>query len=324
MQGFCCSSRRGVFSSRLTIWQIPMSVYTMVSVGYAELEGRVRPCGPLGNYLTQQLIDFNAAHGLNMEYRTLGDSPAIGVVMNPSGAIWRDWPRRRFTADCQMIPSDGTSVLDGPLKSYRTVDADFVNRTVRWLSPLTRVGSLKTSFTSWISSQRASRITTPAANETKERSEAFLASGRGCLSCLSYAVGHGCCVGDEWQPTEIWWRPGDRATGLLGDNVHTFHPGLLGTAPHCPDSACFRHFPVFPGPGIPVRVPPRARHTPSSEGVFALTCVSRWSGPSDTGRGVPGVAGRLFDCGGAGAGSWLVGPPLALYWGYAFLSCFSG
>jgi hypothetical protein len=66
-----------------------------------------------------------------MEYRTLGDSPAIGVVMNPSGAIWRDWPRRRFTAECQMIPSDGTSVLDGPLKSYRTVDADFVNRTVR-------------------------------------------------------------------------------------------------------------------------------------------------------------------------------------------------
>lgn len=120
-----------VFSSRLTIWQIPMSVYTMVSVGYAELEGRVRPCGPLGNYLTQQLIDFNAAHKLNMEYRTLGDSPAIGVVMNPSGAIWRDWPRRRFTAECQMIPSDGTSILDGPLRPYRTVDADFVNRTVR-------------------------------------------------------------------------------------------------------------------------------------------------------------------------------------------------
>jgi len=37
----------------------------------------------------------------------------------------------------------------------------------------------------------------------------------------------------------------------------------------------------------PVRVPPRARHTPSCEGVFALTCVhSGWSGPSDAGRGV--------------------------------------
>jgi purine nucleosidase len=120
-----------VFSSRLTIWQIPMSVYTMVSVGYAELEGRVRPCGKLGNYLTQQLIDFNHAHWPNMEYRSLGDSPAIGVVMNPSGAIWRDWPRRRFTADCQMVPSDGTSVLDAPPQTGRAVDTDSVNKTVR-------------------------------------------------------------------------------------------------------------------------------------------------------------------------------------------------
>jgi purine nucleosidase len=120
-----------VFDSRLTIWQIPMSVYTMVGVGYAELEGRVRPCGPLGEYLTQQLIDVNTFHGLNMEYRSLGDSPAIGVVMNPSGAIWRDWPRPRFTADSRMIESDGASILDGPLSVTRTVETDRSNRTVR-------------------------------------------------------------------------------------------------------------------------------------------------------------------------------------------------
>jgi hypothetical protein len=58
-------------------------------------------------------------------------------------------------------------------------------------------------------------------------------------------------------------------------------------------------------------------------GDFALTCVqSLWWRPSDAGaRAVawtPAVA-----CSGvwvAGSGSWLVGPPPALYWGYAFLS----
>ncbi|MET4538622.1 hypothetical protein ABIE37_000377 [Arthrobacter bambusae] len=57
-----------------------------------------------------------------------------------------------------------------------------------------------------------------------------------------------------------------------------------------PDWPGFLTFPPLPSATKawnPVRVPPRARHTPSSEGVFALTCVhSGWSGPSDTGRGV--------------------------------------
>lgn len=120
-----------VFGSRLTIWQVPMSVYTMIGVGYAELEARVRPCGPLGHYLTQQLIDFNAEHDLTMELRTLGDSPAIGVVMNPSGAIWRDWPRHRFTAEGRMTESDGRSVLGAAPHSTRSVDSDRATRTVR-------------------------------------------------------------------------------------------------------------------------------------------------------------------------------------------------
>ena len=57
-----------------------------------------------------------------------------------------------------------------------------------------------------------------------------------------------------------------------------------------PNRLGFRMFPPLPSISKawnPVRVPPRAQHTPSSEGVFALTCVQIWwSGPSDTGRGV--------------------------------------
>lgn len=120
-----------VFGSRVTVWQIPMSVYTMLSVGYAELEGRVRPSGPLGEYLTQQLIDFNTLLQLNMEFRTLGDSPAIGVVMNPSGATWRDWPRPRFSADSQMIESEGTVIVDEQFPAIRAIDTDRMSKSVR-------------------------------------------------------------------------------------------------------------------------------------------------------------------------------------------------
>ena len=57
-----------------------------------------------------------------------------------------------------------------------------------------------------------------------------------------------------------------------------------------PDWPGFRMFPPLPSNDEawnPVRVPPRARHTPSSEGVHALTCGhSGWSRPSDAGREV--------------------------------------
>ncbi|MDR6436764.1 hypothetical protein J2790_001885 [Paenarthrobacter nicotinovorans] len=59
---------------------------------------------------------------------------------------------------------------------------------------------------------------------------------------------------------------------------------------HPSDCPGFRMFPPLPSNAKarnPVRVPPRARHTPSSEGVFALTCAHAcWSGSSDMGRGV--------------------------------------
>lgn len=94
-----------VFGSRLTVWQIPMSVYTRVGVGYAELEEKVRPHGRLGEYLVSQLVAVNETLvPIPMEFRSLGDNPAIGVVMNPNAATWREWPRPVFTAEGNAVP----------------------------------------------------------------------------------------------------------------------------------------------------------------------------------------------------------------------------
>lgn len=102
-----------VFGSRLRVWQIPMSVYRMVGVSYAELDEKVAPYGELGAYLVQQLKEFNAANvDPVIEYRTLGDSPAVSVVLNPDGAIWRHRPVQVFGDDARMtnVIVEGRSV----------------------------------------------------------------------------------------------------------------------------------------------------------------------------------------------------------------------
>ena len=94
-----------VLQSGLEVWQIPMPVYTMVGVGHAELEERLRGTGALGDYLVDQLVAFNATVEYGpLEVRSLGDSPAIGAVLNPAGGRWtvRDAPR--FTSAGDLAP----------------------------------------------------------------------------------------------------------------------------------------------------------------------------------------------------------------------------
>jgi purine nucleosidase len=113
-----------VMDSRVPVWQIPMSVYTLVSVGHEELRQRVEPLGELGAYLVRQLVDYNEREpDFMMDFRSLGDSPAIGVVMNPLGALWRERPAPHFSADSRMEAADPDRRI---IRVCETVD-------VRWL-----------------------------------------------------------------------------------------------------------------------------------------------------------------------------------------------
>lgn len=96
-----------VMDSRIPVWQIPMSVYTLVSVGHEELRQKVEPLGDLGAYLVRQTIEYNETEPeMMMDFRSLGDSPAIGAVMNPLGALWRERPAPRFSERSEMEPED--------------------------------------------------------------------------------------------------------------------------------------------------------------------------------------------------------------------------
>ncbi len=111
-----------VFGSGITVWQIPATVYTMVSVGYAELEERIGGTSKLADYLIEQLVEFNESHHPGpIESRSLGDSPAISVILNPRGGVSRTVPAPRFGSQGGYLPGSGH-----PVRVFDTVDVRYL------------------------------------------------------------------------------------------------------------------------------------------------------------------------------------------------------
>ena len=111
-----------VFDSGVEVWQVPSSVYSMVSVGYAELDEKIGQAGPLGEYLIRQLHEWNATyHPEPIESRSLGDSPAISLMLFPRGGRFRIIPAPRFGAEGHYVPGSGH-----PIKVCESVDVRFL------------------------------------------------------------------------------------------------------------------------------------------------------------------------------------------------------
>jgi inosine-uridine nucleoside N-ribohydrolase len=111
-----------VFSSALKVWQIPAPTYRMTAVGYAELDAKVAPCGEIGDYLVHQLVEWNERqHG-----GSLGDSPAIGLMLHPDCGTWVERPAPAFRYDGTY---DHSAAEDGnrPIRVYGSIDARFIH-----------------------------------------------------------------------------------------------------------------------------------------------------------------------------------------------------
>ena len=112
-----------VFRSTLTVWQVPRSTYALTAVSYAELDEKVAPCGPLGRYLVDQLVDWNERSvRIPIEYRALGDSPAVAVIINPNAGQHIEQPAMGFNYDGTY---DFTAEYR-PIRVYTTIDARFM------------------------------------------------------------------------------------------------------------------------------------------------------------------------------------------------------
>ncbi|WP_028609926.1 nucleoside hydrolase [Paenibacillus harenae] len=112
-----------VFKSKLEVWQISRPVYRQMPVGFAELVERVYPYGDIGKYLVDQLIEFNNASVQRpTEYRVLGDSPAVGVILHPDCGKWSWQHAPEFDEQMKYIHNG----KHRPIRVYETIDPRFI------------------------------------------------------------------------------------------------------------------------------------------------------------------------------------------------------
>jgi len=112
-----------VFRSGIEVWQIPMTVYRMMAVGYAELYERVYDKGAIGKYLVEQLVDWNTRMVAGpIEHRSLGDSPAIGVIMYPECGRWEYRPGPQWNDVMNYVHTG----QNRPVRVYETIDQRFI------------------------------------------------------------------------------------------------------------------------------------------------------------------------------------------------------
>jgi hypothetical protein len=69
------------------------------------------------------LIEWNArAVPGPIEYRSLGDTPALSVIMNPNGGRWESRPAPQFNALMQYVHPG----LYRPIRVYDWIDIRFI------------------------------------------------------------------------------------------------------------------------------------------------------------------------------------------------------
>ena len=112
-----------LFRSKMNVWQIPRNVYRMMPVTFAELYERVRPYGEIGKYLAENVVGFNNAwESRPAEYRILGDSPSIGVMLFPDCGKWSCMPAPELDETMRYIHNRSHR----PIRVYETIDSRFI------------------------------------------------------------------------------------------------------------------------------------------------------------------------------------------------------
>lgn len=127
-----------LMKSGLEVWQIPRYTYRTMSVGYAELIEKVYPQGEIGKYLVEQLLEHNANRRPAMEYRSLGDSPCIGIIMDPECGKWTWRPAPTFDEQMHYVHTGQYR----PIRVYDDVNTRFIHEDLfAKLAQFTRRGS---------------------------------------------------------------------------------------------------------------------------------------------------------------------------------------
>lgn len=112
-----------LMKSKLELWQVPRTAYRTMGVTYAELIEKVYPQGEIGKYLVEQLIEHNSKRTPAMEYRSLGDSPCIGIILDPECGRWSWKPAPTFDMQMHYIHTGQYR----PIRVYDSVNTRFIH-----------------------------------------------------------------------------------------------------------------------------------------------------------------------------------------------------
>lgn len=114
-----------VFNSKVPVWQVPKNTYKQVAVSLAELQYRVKPCGEIGKYLFEQMVEFNYKlahiqawpHG---ETWGLGDQGTVGVLLQELEKEDYNWiAAPRIAEDMTYIHNQGNREI----RVYHTLNS---------------------------------------------------------------------------------------------------------------------------------------------------------------------------------------------------------
>ena len=123
------SAANVVFSSQVPVWQITVGLYKQFAVTLAELQRKVYPCGEIGKYLFEELVEVNEQvsklgmpwpHG---ELWGLGDQGTIAVLMEELERVSYEM------IQAPTVLPDMTYSFENqnrPIRVYRSVDPRLV------------------------------------------------------------------------------------------------------------------------------------------------------------------------------------------------------
>ena len=119
------ASANYVLSRAKNLWLIPSGVYSTITVGLAELQQKVYPCGKIGRHLFENMVEYNnspAAGWTKGESWSLGDSPAIVVALNPDCGHYVDHEAPFINEDTSSSFGKGNPII----RIYTDVDSRYI------------------------------------------------------------------------------------------------------------------------------------------------------------------------------------------------------
>lgn len=116
---------RALLRSRAEVWQTPQDVYCTLEVTLAELKRRVYPCGELGRYLYQQLVEENhVEYSPDFLLRT-GENWVLGDNTTAAVLLMNRWRGNWHMEKAPTIREDLTYGADPegrPIRVYDSID----------------------------------------------------------------------------------------------------------------------------------------------------------------------------------------------------------